>query len=85
MNKKDLMNSLARVLSTKKEAKDAIETVFFEMRKALRDGEKIVISGFGSFNAFVARAKKGRNPRTGETVNVAPRKKVRFKQSKEMF
>jgi len=85
MNKSHLIEALMKVLSTRKEATDAVEKVFSEMRRALREDDKVVISNFGSFHPFVARSKECRNPKTGETMRIAPRKKVRFKQSKELF
>ncbi|MBN1824196.1 MAG: HU family DNA-binding protein [Endomicrobiales bacterium] len=85
MNKLDLIESLTKVLSTRKEAKDALERLFSVMKKALNGGDKVVISGFGSFHGFVTRAKKGHNPKTGETLQIAPRKKIRFRQSKDFF
>lgn len=85
MNKQDLVKSLTRVLSTTKESRDAVETIFSAMRKALRSGDKVVISGFGSFHPQIVRAKKGRNPRTGETMQLAPRRKVKFRQAKDLL
>ena len=85
MNKKDLILSLTKVLSTKKEASDAVETVFSVIKRSLREGEKVLISGFGSFHPLVTRAKKARNPKTGQTVHVGPRKKARFHQSADLF
>ena len=84
MNKKDLLQALAKVLSTRKEANDALETILSGMKQALRYGDKIVLSGFGSFHPFVARAKKGRNPKTGQIIHISPRKKVRFHQAKDL-
>lgn len=85
MNKQHLIDSLSKTLSTKTEAKAAVEKVFFEIGKALKEGHKVVISGFGSFTPFISRAKKGRNPKTGEAIHVMPRRKIRFKQSKELL
>ena len=85
MNKDDLMNSLTKVLSTKKEAKDAIDKIIEEMKYALKKGDKVVLSGFGSFHPFTTKTKKCRNPRTGETIHISPRKKIRFHQSKDFF
>ncbi|MBN1621764.1 MAG: integration host factor subunit beta [Endomicrobiales bacterium] len=85
MNKMDLIESLTKVLSTRKEAKDALEKIFSEMKRALRDGDKVVISNFGSFHPFTQRSKKCRNPKTGQAIQIPPRKKVRFHQSKELF
>jgi len=85
MNKKDLIAVLTKVLSTKKEARNAVETLFAAMRQELRLGKKVIVSGFGSFQPHVTRAKRGRNPATGEKLNIQPRKKVRFRQAKDLF
>lgn len=85
MNKKDIIESLTKVLSTKKEARDAVEMTFSEIKRALRESDKVVISGFGSFQPHVTRAKKGRNPKTGQTIHIPPRKKVRFHPSKDIL
>lgn len=85
MNKNDLIESLTRVLSTRKEARDAVERMFSEMKRALRDGDKVVISNFGSFHSFIAKARRGRNPKTGESLHLPPKKKIRFRQAKELF
>ncbi|MDR1695325.1 MAG: integration host factor subunit beta [Endomicrobium sp.] len=85
MNKNDIADSLADILSSKKEAAKAVDTVFEKISKALRNGEKVVITGFGSFNMFITKTKKGRNPKTGESLFISPMKKIRFKQSKEFF
>ncbi len=85
MNKKDIVKSLTRVLSTHKEAQDAVDRVFKEMVRALRDGEKLVISELGTFHPYVTKARHGRNPRTGEPVDSIPRRKVRFRQSRDLF
>ena len=85
MNKKDIARVLANMLSSKKEAEEAVDKVFEEMSSALKNGEKVVVTGFGSFNMFVTKTKKGRNPKTGESLLISPMKKIRFKQSKEFF
>ena len=85
MDKKGLVSALTKVLSTKKEAKDAIETLFDVIRNELRLGKKVIVSGFGSFQPYVTRVKRGRNPVTGEKLHIQPRKKVRFRQAKDLF
>ena len=85
MNKNDLAHKLSKILTSKKEADAAVDRIFEEMSDALKNGEKVVITGFGSFNAFTTKTKKGHNPKTGEALLIAPMKKIRFKQSKEFF
>jgi nucleoid DNA-binding protein len=85
MTKNDIVVSLSKILSSKKEADIAVNKVFEEIYTALKNGEKVVITGFGSFNMFETKTKKGRNPKTGERLLIAPMKKIRFKQSKDFF
>ncbi|MDR2191289.1 MAG: integration host factor subunit beta [Endomicrobium sp.] len=85
MNKNDLAKKLSKILTSKKEADFAVEKIFKEISDALKNGEKVVITGFGSFNAFTTKTKKGRNPKTGETLLISPMKKIKFKQAKEFF
>jgi nucleoid DNA-binding protein len=85
MNKRDLINSLTKVLSTKREASNAVQRMFGVMRDRMRSGEKVVISGFGSFNVKMYRAKKIKNPKTGKEMLVQPRRRVRFKPSKYLL
>jgi DNA-binding protein HU-beta len=85
MNKASLIQVVERVVSTRKEASAAVEAVMNAVRISLRSGEKVVLSGIGSFHVKMRRAKVGRNPRTGQTVPIPPRRAVRFKMSKELF
>ena len=85
MNKNDIAKTLSSLLGSKKEADAAVDKVFKEMSKALKNGEKVVITGFGSFNMFITQTKNGYNPKTGEKLMIPPMKKIRFKQSKDFF
>lgn len=85
MNRLDIIKAVAKVLSTKGEAARAVETTFETVRDALRNGEKVVISNFGTFRVKSRQARVGRNPKTGTSVEVPPRKGVRFKASKNLL
>jgi nucleoid DNA-binding protein len=85
VTKNDIAVMLSKILSSKKEAEMAVNKVFEEISNALKNGEKIVVTGFGSFNMFETKIKNGRNPKTGEKLLIAPMKKIRFKQSKDFF
>ncbi|MCX5781457.1 MAG: HU family DNA-binding protein [Elusimicrobia bacterium] len=85
MNKKDLIESLTQLFATRKEAKDAIEKVFSTIRQALRKGDKVIISELGTFRTYISKAREGRNPNTGEIFQVPPKRKIRFRQSKDLF
>ena len=85
MTKNDLIEKIAHLMPSKKEATIVVNKLFEEMLNAIINGEKVVITGFGSFNLLVTQAKKGRNPKTGDTILIEPKKKIKFKQSKEIF
>jgi DNA-binding protein HU-beta len=85
VNKASLIRVVSRVLSTRKEATAAIDASLRAMQLALRSGEKVVLAGIGSLHVKMRKAKVGRNPRTGVTVPIPPRRAVRFKASKELF
>ena len=85
MNRLDIIREVAKVLTTKGEAAEAVQTTFSVIGSALRNGEKVVISNFGTFRIKTRNARQGRNPKTGQQVSVPPRKGVRFKASKNLL
>jgi integration host factor subunit beta len=85
MNKAELIEKVSeRVKIPSNAAKVVVNTIFDSMRKTLEKGEGIEIRGFGSFVVRNYGAYKGRNPKTGEIVDVAPKKLPYFKVGKEM-
>jgi nucleoid DNA-binding protein len=85
MNKSDIANELAKTFVSQKDAEKAVNKAFDMIASALSNGEKVVISGFGTFKVHTRPARTGRNPKTGEQVAVGPKKIVRFKSSKHLF
>ena len=85
MNKSELIEALAakRGLSFKK-AEEVINSIFDSMINALEDGDRIEIRGFGSFVVKDYKAYTGRNPKTGEPIEVKPKKLPFFKVGKEL-
>lgn len=82
MTKADLVDVVyERVGSSKKEAEEVVEEVFAIIRDSLRAGQKVKISGFGSFVVNDKRARRGRNPQTGEAITIEPRRVLTFKPS----
>lgn len=82
MNRQDLIAELARTdFPTKAAAERAIEAVLRAVESGLRRDRRVVISGFGAFRVTHMPAADRRNPRTGETVKVKPRRKVLFRAS----
>lgn len=85
MTKSELIEALAGRLDVpKKRSEDIVNAVFDSMKDALLDEERIEVRGFGSFSIRHYKAKKGRNPRTGETVHVDAKKSIHFKAGKEL-
>jgi len=69
---------------TRKQVEVVVNTVLDGVKDALSRDDKVEIRGFGSFRVRNRRAKEGRNPKTGETVSVPPKKVPFFKAGKEM-
>jgi DNA-binding protein HU-beta len=83
--KLDIINEVVNKTGiTKTKAEMAVETVFETMKKALGQGERIELRGFGIFNVRPRKTGIGRNPRTGAEVAIPPGKAVRFKPGKEL-
>ena len=66
---------------TRKEAENAVEVVFDEIKAVLSEGENVRISGFASFNLRIKKARNARNPKTGEPIVIKARKVLTFKPS----
>lgn len=82
MTKADLVDLIyERVGSSKKEACEIAEEVFKIIEDSLQRGEKVKISGFGSFTVNHKRARRGRNPQTGITIIIDSRRVLSFKPS----
>lgn len=84
MNKADLVNAVAEVVSTKKEAQEAVECVFATITKALKKKDAVQIVGFGSFKVNKRAARKGRNPQTGAEIKIAARMVPKFVPGKAL-
>ncbi len=85
MNKSQLVEVLAEEESLPiKKAQEVVDTVFDEIETALVQGERTEIRGLGSFKVKQYDSYKGRNPKTGEIIEVAPKKLPFFKVGKEL-
>jgi integration host factor subunit beta len=85
MNKMDIINKLAADINVnQKIAKIAVDTIIDSVKKAIINNERVEIRGFGSFTLREYKAYKGRNPKSGEMVNVEPKKLPYFKVGKEL-
>ena len=84
MNKGDLVKAVAEVVSTKKEAQEAVECVFNAIKGALKKNEAVQIVGFGSFKVNKREARKGRNPQTGKEIQIEARMVPKFVPGKAL-
>ncbi len=82
LTKTDLANQIFMISGfSKKESADILETLFETLKSSLANGEKIKISGFGNFSVSSKAPRRGRNPQTGEAIEISARKIVNFKPS----
>ena len=84
MNKGDLVNEVAKVVKTKKEAQAAIDCVISSITKSLKKGQDVTLTGFGTFKVVKRKARKGRNPRTGEAIKIKASKAPKFVAGKTL-
>lgn len=82
MTKADIVEALyEKVGFSKKEAADLVELVFDHIKTTLSKGEKIKISGFGNFVVRDKRSRIGRNPQTGQSIEISARRVLTFRPS----
>jgi len=82
MTKADLVNKIfEQIGGTKKDAADLVEKLFDLMRDVIVNGESIKISGFGNFIVRNKKSRIGRNPQTGQTIEISARRVLTFKPS----
>ena len=84
MNKGDLINEVAKVVNTKKEAQEAVDCVLSSITKALKKGDTVTLIGFGTFKVTQRKARKGRNPQTGEEMDINASKAPKFTPGKAL-
>ena len=83
MTKTDLVNVVAAEAQlAKKDAEAAVSAVFAAITNALKEGDKVQLIGFGTFEVKAVGEREGRNPKTGETITIAAAKKPAVSASK---
>lgn len=82
MTKADLVADInEKVGLSKKESTMIVELIFEIIRSSLEKGEKVKISGFGNFNVRQKKVRRGRNPQTGDEIEISARSVLTFKAS----
>ena len=85
MNKTDLVAAVAQKAEiSKKDAEKAVNAVTAAITDAMCSGDKVQLVGFGTFEVRTRDARKGKNPRTGEVINIAASKVPAFKAGKAL-
>jgi DNA-binding protein HU-beta len=85
MNKSDLIEAMAADSGISKAAAGkALDSMMSNVKKTLKEGNKLVLVGFGSFDVKDRPARDGRNPQTGATIKIPARKVVSFKPGSEL-
>ena len=83
MNKGDLINNIAGSANiSQASAGRALDAFIDSTKGAVRKGERVTLVGFGTFSSQQRKARTGRNPQTGESIQIAARKVVKFKAGK---
>src|SRR5215813_1030412 len=85
MTKTELIEGLANKLGMhKSEAEKAINIVLDDIIAALKQGDRVNISGFGTFSVSARQARTGRNPKTGESIAISASRSAKFKPGKQL-
>jgi len=85
MTKADLVEEIfERIGLSKKEAQEIIEILFDTMKQTFVEGESVKLSGFGTFNVRQKKARRGRNPKTGDDLEITPRRVITFRASNQL-
>ena len=84
MNKGELVNQVAKVVNTKREAQAAVDCVFQSITKALKKKDTVTLVGFGTVRVDKRKARKGRNPQTGEVIKIKAKKVPKFVAGKAL-
>ncbi|MGE3769977.1 MAG: HU family DNA-binding protein [Bdellovibrionales bacterium] len=85
MNKMELVADIAATAKlSKSDAMRSLDAFITVIERALKKGEEVRIVGFGTFGVAVRKAGMGRNPRTGEEIQIPKKKRVKFKGGKQL-
>jgi nucleoid DNA-binding protein len=84
MNKGDLVEEVAKVVNTKKQAQAAVDCVFSTITNALKKKDSVTLIGFGTFKVGQRNARTGRNPQTGAEIKISAKKVAKFVPGKAL-
>jgi len=84
MNKTDLVAKVAEIIGTQKQAKEAVDCVLDAITDALASKDSVQIAGFGSFKVSERKARTGRNPQSGASIEIPARNVPKFVPGKAL-
>jgi DNA-binding protein HU-beta len=85
MHKSDLVKAVAASSGTSGPAAEkAVNAVFDTIKESLKNGDKVTLTGFGTFEVANQAAREGRNPKTNSKIQIAARKRVRFRLGSDL-
>jgi DNA-binding protein HU-beta len=85
MTKEDIAEAIVKATAmTKKDASEVLNVILDEITKVLSKGGEVTLTGFGTFRVGKRAARKGRNPKTGEEIQIAASKSPKFKPGKSL-
>ncbi len=85
LNKQNLVDAIAKEVElTKVQAEKALSTTINAISKELKKGGSVTLIGFGTFSVMKRKARKGKNPRTGEVIKIGAKKVPKFKPGKAL-
>ena len=84
MNKSDMIETVQAVLENRKQAEAAVNSIISNIEAALKKGDDVTLTGFGTFKVVKRKARNGRNPHTGEKINIKATKVPKFTPGKAL-
>ena len=84
MNKGDLINEVSKIVENKKAAQAVVDSVLSNIIRALGKGDSVSLVGFGTFKVAERKARKGRNPQTGEEIDISASRVPKFVAGKAL-
>lgn len=85
MNKTELIDKVAKESDlSKAAAEQVVNSVFSAITEAMKSGDKVTLVGFGTFSTSERAAREGRNPQSGDTINIPAKKVVKFKAGSKL-
>lgn len=84
MNKTELINEMSKVLQSQKQAQAALDSLLSHVAAALKKGDTVTLTGFGTFKVSKRKARTGRNPSTGEPIKIKAKNVAQFAPGKHL-